>query len=182
MPVYIYADHLHLFAWTHDLCLHILLFRLACSSHKASQEHMIKRGKLASGLGCLRTILAEPAKFIPRHFIRKSGHNLKKVHKLGIQKVIFFVHRIEWDRSKIYKIYKSSTTLVCWQEMSVHVQKEKVGFTYQKVAETMFYCCRMNLVEATARVASTQQCRPMTPALCTTLARPWPMTRVVDVW
>ena len=46
-----------------------------------------------SGLGCLRTILAEPAKFIPCHFIKKKWPQLKKkVLKLGIQKVFFFLY------------------------------------------------------------------------------------------
>ena len=43
-----------------------------------------------SGLGDLGTILAEPAKFIPRYFVNKVATTQKKVLKLGIQKVVIF--------------------------------------------------------------------------------------------
>jgi hypothetical protein len=80
--------------------------RLACQSRsralvtKRHKEHMIEGGELASGLGCSGTILAEPAKFIPRHFVKKSGHNSlattqKKVLKLSIQCIKSFFWCIE---------------------------------------------------------------------------------------
>ena len=43
-----------------------------------------------SGLGSLGTILAEPAKFIPLYLVEKTFPLLKKVLKLGIQKVAIF--------------------------------------------------------------------------------------------
>jgi len=43
-----------------------------------------------SRLGCLGTILAESAKFIPWYFVEKTFYLQKKVLKLGIQKVVIF--------------------------------------------------------------------------------------------
>ena len=76
---------------------------------RETKVHVVCESKLdnwRSRLVCLGTILAEPAKFIPRYLVEKSGHNSKKVLILSIHKLIFFIHRIEWDRSNFFKNYK----------------------------------------------------------------------------
>ena len=48
---------------------------------RETKVHVVCESKLdnwRSRLVCLGTILAEPAKFIPRYLVEKSGHNSKK--------------------------------------------------------------------------------------------------------
>ena len=60
---------------------------------RKTKVHVVCESKLnnwQSGLGNLETILVEPAKFIPRYFVKKVATTQKKVLKLGIQKVVIF--------------------------------------------------------------------------------------------
>jgi hypothetical protein len=63
---------------------------LASSSHRASQEHMIKQGASSSGLGPFFGDGQISRHFIPRHFVEKSGHNSKKTAQTGYTKRHFF--------------------------------------------------------------------------------------------
>jgi hypothetical protein len=119
---------------------------------------MIEQGELASGLGGLGTILAEPAKFIPRYSVKKVATTQKKVLKLGIQIVIFFVHRIEWDRSKIYKIYKVLIQLT-WYYFGVLASWEKKPMKAGTLMELVLACALYGVLpmrfESNLRVLTT---------------------------
>ena len=101
------------------------------SSHKASQGAHDLRGRAREWTGRSRALFWWS---LPNSYLGTSSKKVattqKIVLKLGIQNVIFFVHsRIEWDRSKIYKIYKvyiQSTryyfgVLASWQKNSSYI-------------------------------------------------------------
>ena len=112
------------------------MFILACQSH--SQALVTKHHTRAhdqKGWACEQTGLSQLSgpfwRSLPKSYLplcQKKWPQLKKVLKLGIQKIIFFMHsRIEWERSKFYKNFK--VLMVCWQvEMSAQVQKERWRF------------------------------------------------------